>query len=350
MDQAGTVSTFNVNPETDEASPVGAPVQLAPAGWTAGLYTSNSGRFLYLVWTDGTGRASILVYATDERGVPQLPVIQTVDIHSGDEFLVHPSGRFAYLLETTFDSEGNNTANIRLLHIDPNTGILKEDPKVQATYGPQFYFTTSFNGFSSDGSELYDSQNVSFDGTFGSDYDRLAVDPKTGFLKPGVAFFGTGGNWGEEDIAILADNFLGDFHIYEFPGSQLNLYATIPPYPNSAPPFIQCNLSMLAVCNTATDVYLDPSNEYIWFADPATQETHVFRVDIEGKQLIDTGSTVPVFDRRLLFSPDGTLIFARTNTLVSVYGFNAKTGKVSSGNATPITLTWDTEVYPSQRL
>jgi hypothetical protein len=214
---------------------------------------------------------------------------------------------------------------------------------------PSLYLSVSFYGFNKDGSELYDLQSSSFDGSDSSSYASHAVDPQTGMLGPETPLFGTERNWGDTTIAFIADKFLGDSYkgSSNAPGDS---WADIYAHPISpGAPMIHCTIAMLSVCDTATAVRLDPSQQYLFFSDPATQSIRVIHVDLAGKQLVDTGTFIPLIKVATLdFSRDGSLVYVITepDAIIHIYGFDALTGKVTPGGTLPLT---GSRIYPAER-
>jgi hypothetical protein len=151
----GSVATYTVDAKTLTARAVGAPVnlaQIADSLWPQ-LVPSLNGQFLYLVWVDLQAQGHISACATDSSRVPQLPAFQTLDVSPLPQLLMHPSGNFAYLLDTTPLAYSEESSSLRLLHVDSATGKLTEDPQVLSSYGPDTWSAGLF-GWNADAARM----------------------------------------------------------------------------------------------------------------------------------------------------------------------------------------------------
>lgn len=352
--QQATVLTYRIDAQSGHATLIDGPVpvsaSLSQDFPVPQLVPSPDGHFLYELWYDAQNQQHISVYPTQASGAPQTPASQTIEVAPNDQLMIHPNGRFAYLSEVVPSGNGftptQEVSSIYLLDIDPDTGTLTKDANVQATYGPSAYFTNSLYGFSDDGSKLYDVQSDSFDGSANSSYGSHSVDPQTGNLGPDVPFFSTSRNWGDTEVAFIADKFTGDYYkgSSNAPGDS---WADI--YPYNAPN-IHCTISMLKVCDTATDVHLDPSEQYLFFTDPAMQSIRVIDVDLADARLVDTGNSIPITGNpQLYFSSHGSLVYTIMGgeAAVHIYSFDAKSGKLTAGDTVPLPV--PSRIFPAER-
>jgi DNA-binding beta-propeller fold protein YncE len=335
----GTVTTYSIDPDSLMATAVEQPVTLIPA--TALLMQfdpSPTDQFVYAVWSDGAKLQHLSVFRTDSSGVPQLPAIQVLNADFLSQFNMHPSGRFAYMLEVTRSKVGY-LADIRLLHAQPHDGKLKEDPRVQGKYGPAYTWPALLYGFSTDGSKLYDTSLI----TSGSVFRERSIDRHTGTL----------GN----DTEILsvrsgADVVIGKLIVAQYrSGSSASLSYTdiLPDVPNPQP-LVHCTVTMLSFCATATNVQLDHSGTHLFFTDPATQAVHVAAIDLAGGKITDTNNIMPMTSQTpgFAFSPDEKIVYAliKSDGSVHFYHFDQNSGSLTEGGA-PLPVASGTGICPA---
>jgi 6-phosphogluconolactonase (cycloisomerase 2 family) len=98
---------------------------------------------------------------------------------------------------------------------------------------------------------------------------------------------------------------------------------------------------MLPACETATDVQIDPTGQYLFLTDPSTQQVHVTRIRLKAMKVQDTGNAIPMTAETpgFAFSPDGTMVYAvlASDSSVHVYSFNSASGKLVGGG-TPLPI------------
>jgi WD40 repeat protein len=335
------VTTYSIDPRSLEAAAVEQPVSLIPA--TASLIQfdpSPDDNFVYAVWSDGQGAQHLSVFQTDSSGVPQLPAIQVLDAASLSQFNMHPSGRFAYMLEVT-NSNGQYQADIRLFHTQTGEGILKEDPQVQGSYGPASYWPAFLYGFSANGSKLYDTSMT----MAGSVYRERPIDLTTGRLGSDTQLL----NVSDEEVVaigkVIVDQYQSDTNVNQ---SYLDIFPNIPNPPQAV---IRCSYVMLSFCATATNVQLDISSNYLFLTDPATQAIHVAAINPSSMKINDTGSSMPMTSQipGFAFSPDGRIVYAllASDNSVHFYHFDQSSGLLSEAG-TPLALEPASGICPAE--
>jgi hypothetical protein len=326
-----TVSTYSIDPDSLIATPMEEPVSLfaAPAS-VLQFDPSPHDNFVYAMWSDGQNVQHLSVFQTDSSGVPQIPAFQVLNADSLSQFNMHPSGRFAYMLEVT-SSNGLYRADIRLFHAQEGKGILREDPHVQGSYGPGLYVPAFLFGFSPSGRELYDTSTLQS----GSVYRQRHIDMKNGYLGSDEELLSVDG---EEEVSIgnlIIDQYQSDT------SSKQSYLDVFPNTPNPQRPFIHCTKEMLSFCATATNVQPDPSGHYLFLTDPGTRAVHVAAIQLSSGRLTDTGSSIPMTSQipGFAFSPDGTIVYAMlaSDNSVHFYHFDATSGVlIEAGNPLPL--------------
>jgi hypothetical protein len=131
----GAVSTYAVDKNALTLTSVGQPVNLVPTGSLVQFIPAPNDDFLYVLWFDAGNQQHLSVYATDTSGSPQTPALQTLDAPSLYQFNIHRSARFAYMMQVS-DLGAGYTSAVRLFYVNPADGKLREDPKLQGSYGP----------------------------------------------------------------------------------------------------------------------------------------------------------------------------------------------------------------------
>ncbi len=302
---------------------------------------SPDDHFLYVLWSDAQGQEHLSVFETDSSGVPHLPAAQTLDVSSLYQFNIHRSRRFAYMMEVT-NSNGLYTSKIRLFHVNSATGVLSEDPQIQGIYGPDNFWPASLYGLSADGSKLY----LSLYGTQGAVYRERPVNLHTGRLGSDVGLYAPGRHWGEPVIGnkLMIDDYR--------PSSSSGYLNVFPNVPSPRRPVIHCTSAMLSVCETATNVQLDPSGHYLFLTDPKTQLVHVSGINVAAHRVADTGGSIPFTAETpgFSFSPDGTLVYAilASDDSVHVYRFDPGSGALTAGGS-PLPLPASGGICPAMR-
>jgi hypothetical protein len=338
LQQNATILTYDVNPQTAEATEVGQPLVIDTPYANLAIVPAPNDHSLNILWMDASNKQRLWVYDTETSGAPQAQPLQKLSVTSVSQFLANPNGKFDYVLGRWQNSSGEYLENIRLFIVDPITGKLTESPQVQASFGPNYYFTAALFGFNSSGSELYDTWNVNFDAEAASTYDSRTVNSETGTLGTNVEIF----YWSDfvsSDQVLLTNNLIIDLSIpsENVVPQSINIYPLVK---NSTTPEIVCNTAMLAACGSAQRMALDPSGKYL-FLNPnyplltSDNVTHIAKIDLASKQIVDTGHSIPG-SPQIFFSGDGRLVYAvnlvyeGTGT-IQIYKFDKTDGVVTPG-------------------
>jgi hypothetical protein len=139
---------------------------------------------------------SFSVYALNSTGVPTAKPVQTLVLKPAlTQFVIHPSGKFAYAEYSWVDTNPGNCqatyyADIVLYTINSKTGKLTNTTKPVANFPCNFYAITYIFGLNSTGTELY-IDNYPADAHSGDatlTYYRSTINAKTGTLGPQVQF------------------------------------------------------------------------------------------------------------------------------------------------------------------
>lgn len=337
-----TITTYAVNPATLVPTQVGTPLTITGAPFIGLITTTPNDHFVYVEWPDANYNYSLSVYATDASGVPQAPATQTIP--DPGQLLIHPSGKFAYIMQGTSGSQGY-TETLFLYHIDQNTGVLTQDPKIQATYGPDYFWSESLVSFNKAGTRLFDDWSVSFDHENNYNYSLHPVNSTTGQTGPDVGTIFAPSNFDGIDEQYFTEKYILNLH-NDGNGlpSVLNVY---PAVKNPQQPLFTCTQSMLNACGAAYNFWISVDQNYVFL--PETADVAIGQIDSTNKQIVQT-SSIPgsVY---LYFSPEGKAIYAvdSTNGLVQVYLFNASNGTVTAGGSTTFDGSGGYEMTPAVR-
>jgi hypothetical protein len=329
LTQAGTITTYDVDPSSGTATQVGNPLIL-PGGLFIGPITpSPRGEFLYILWTDTAFTPHFSVYATDATGVPGPSPVQTMVVNNW-QFLLHPSGKFAYVLRTFSNSSGTSSA-LELYQVDPSTGKLAASPQALHRFGPDYFYVESLYGFSKDGTRLYDTWSVSFDSENNATYSYQLIDQQTGTLSHNTKLF-YASNFNGIDVVKITSRTILDLHddssIPQF--EVLNVYPNVP---NATTPKFVCDGKMLDACQNSFNLFVDPAERYLFLPDYSTQQLVVAKVDTTTNQLVQTDSIAG--NPSMIFSPDDLLAYAlgynNGNPVLDIYKFDANSGVLTLG-------------------
>src|SRR5579863_3314561 len=299
---AGTITTYSVDPGSLAATPLEQPVALVPAPASLLQFDpSPDDHHVYAVWLDGQSVQHLSAFQTDSLGVPQLPAIQVLNADSLSQFNMHPGGRFAYMLKVT-SSNNLYQASIRLFNAKEGSGMLTENPNLQGSYSSASYWPVFLYGFSTNGTQLYDTSTLT---TGASVYRQRSINTSTGFLGHDRQLLQV--NAGEEVVLgqVMVDHYVG--------GTARDGYLKVYPVtPNPTRSSINCTFQMLSFCSTGTDVQLDRGGHYLFITDPPTQAVHVAALHMSGHRITDTGSSLPMTSQTpgFAFSQDGSIVYA----------------------------------------
>lgn len=334
LENNDTITTYDVDSDTGKATQVGQPVTIASAQYLGPITSVRNGQFIYVLWSDANRENHISGYATNAYGVPNGSPFQTFSSSRLNSFEVDPNGKFAYGLMSWTDSQGEMNSNIRLFAIDSSTGKLTESPKVQAHYGPDYYYSAALFGFNSSGSKLYDSYSFNFDHESAAVYSYHPVDPQTGTLKPDVTIFKTS-DYDSGDNVTISDKLLAQTFA-SCCDAWVNVYNNPPKYQNGQyMPLIHCTSSMLSQCATAQLSILDPSSKNLFMPPLNNGDTAVAHIDLTASMLTQT-ATIPGWVQVIFSSYPGLLYAAnwgyQTNSTITSYRFDPNTGTLTQGD------------------
>ena len=324
----GVVSTYAVDTNLAFTS-VGQPVTLIATGSLVQFVPAPNGDFLYVLWSDAGNQQHLSVFATDASGIPQTPAVQTLDAPSLYQINIHRSTRFVYMMQVSA-SGARYISTVRLFYVNPADGKLSEDPKIQGTYGPDGVWPASLYGLSADGTKIYLSRQSSQQ-LF---YEERSVNTKTGTVGPDVILYQPAGGGLSSDMLVIGPKVMVDEH--RAPGI-VGYIDVLPLVPRARRHLFRCTASMLATCETSTNVQIDTSGKYLFLTDPPTRQVHVARIDLNAKKVEDTGNSIPMTAETpgFAFSPNGKLVYAElaTDSSIHVYSFDPDSGQLTDGGS-----------------
>jgi hypothetical protein len=320
-----TITTYNVDPVTGIATQAGTPLTIPGAPYIWNIVPASTDHFIYVLWPNAKYNYSLSVFATDASGVPQSKPVQTLSAQ-GWQMMIHKSGKYAYVLQTTSGQSGYSST-LYLYHVNQTTGVLTQDPTIQATYGPDYYYLESLVSFNKAGTRLYDLWSVQFDGENNYYYSYHPVDTTTGQLSPDVGTIFTASNYTGFDGQYFTTKYI--LNVHNDNNGQPSVLNVYPNVSNPTQPLFVCTQSMLNACGTAFNYWVSVDEQYVFL--PETSDVAIGRIEGANKQIAETGS-IPGAPY-LYLSPDDQLIYAvdGTNGVVQVYLFNASSGTVTAG-------------------
>jgi hypothetical protein len=332
-----SIITYNVDPQTLNASKVGSPLTVynATPGYSA-LYPSPNDHFIYFFSPDSHNNEHLWVFATDASGVPQAPATQVMTVNGlWDIPQFDPHANFAYMVfKSANDVNYNATYSLRRYAVDPATGRLSQ-PVVEAQYvlpdDPSgAYCWLSLMGFNPAATIFYDAAVCGNHDTEGGTYYERTLNSQTGALGPDVQIYSwSAGNGGYENIQFI-HNLMFDFVVPNSYQQGIDWLNIDPIKPNTTPS-IHCTATMLEACGNATGV-AHPSGKYV-FMQISPDTTQIERVELGQHKIVDTGNYFPYQLGR--FSPDGSLLYGyryqSPGYILQIYGFNQSTSAVTQG-------------------
>ena len=331
------LTTYNVDPETFEATEIGA-ITINQSN-SPTLITSPTGRFLYYFADQGYLETAntLYVYDTNASGLPGTTAVQSMGASRLAAWAMHPSGKFLYTAE-----QGNVNSQFILSYavvrrlINEKDGTLSH-PVTAATYEVDAYPSGNdcnllILGFNPSGTTMYDAVSCNAPhGTSSETYYASPVNLQTGAVGPQQQIY----TWnyyagsGYETVQF-ANNLMFDFGTTEFPPtSWVDIYRVAP---NVTTPLVNCTSSMWAICG---DYELEPlplvhpSGKYVFLAQyDSSVTTYIGKVNYTTDEITQT-SLIPYGVGQ--FSPDGTIVYANGSTDIEIYGFNLASGQVVQG-------------------
>ncbi|MGC1968639.1 MAG: hypothetical protein WA673_19420 [Candidatus Acidiferrales bacterium] len=330
-----TLTTYDIDPETLEATPVGT-LTLQQSVYP-GLTASPNGKFLYYTAFANVSQQGemLYVYPTNASGVPSGTPVQTLAATGVGGIAVDPQRNFVYLeFAGTARAETTPYAIARYV-MDPTSGKLTE-PVIEANYlldtaASGNDCNLAIVGFNPAGTTLYDA--IFCNGPHGSGsetYNMRSVDPQTGALGSDQKIYSFGYYAGSGYANVqFEDNVLFAFVAYDNQGPNANV-VDIYQLPNVGTPLIQCNYSMLAVCGDFGRGLAHPSAKYVFLINP--QVTAIGKLEPAQKAIV-SASSIPYEVQK--FSPDGSIAYAvndvGTAVQIEIYGFDISSGNVMQG-------------------
>ena len=159
-------------------------------------------------------------------------------------------------------------STVRLFYVNSADGKLHEDPTLQGSYGPYDVLPASLYGFSADGTKIYLSRQNS-QGPF---YEQRSLNTKSGTVGPDVVLYQPAGSWINSDTLVIGTQVMVDEHRASGATGYIDV---LPLAPRPRHHLFRCTAAMLPACETATDVQIDPTGQYLFLTDPPTQQVHV---------------------------------------------------------------------------
>jgi hypothetical protein len=340
--------TYNIDQTTLQATLVGKPLPLN-GGTTAvtQVIPAPNDHFVYVLSGADYSQASLSVYATDASGVPQEPAIQSLGPAPFAQFVIHPSGKFAYLIDFTSNANQEFFYQMQLYTINQSTGYLTETSQVHK-FKPTYYCTPFIAGFYPDGSELeYDWGCYTPDNYSSQSLFQESIDLQTGVPGRAARIFSVGDSDLNANEVKLAPKTINDFYQSFAPtDTELKIF---PLTAGSKKPLIDCTALMLSACTQAQGFLQDVSGRYLFLELPS--EMMIVKVDLSTDAIVDTGYSIPETDPH--FSPDDSIIYALEYQYggvshVQLYGFDAQTGAVTDGERFDVGKNF-VNMFPAQR-
>ncbi len=346
MLNGATVQTYIIDRETGMPTQQGEAINLFPerapnyADWAI-VQPSADGHFLYVTGGDSEASVNLWVFATESNGVPRLPALQELSFGMGNDttsnFEISPNRKLAYAVQNNYDAQGELLAQLRKFVVDPDTGLVQEDPKPVVQYPTNLNCGSSLNsaelvlsGFNNDGTAMYESWNcyLFHDGGTISNYYSRMVNQSTGgagpdkFLLSGDGAFEVGNN------VTITPTSIVDFSWWDYApgGNSINIYGLN----GGSPPLFSCNADVLEACGYAFTAAVDPSGQWL-FLQTSGDSTQVTQIDLAAKQILNTDYYLEGLVEA--FAPDNAFLYTQDTQfsnpwLYDVYSFNPKTGAV----------------------
>jgi len=344
LSSGNVIKTYDVSPKTLVPTQVGAPLTIPGAQYIAGITPTPNDHFIYVQWLDTNSNSVLSAYATDTSGVPLSPAVQTLSVE-GCQFMIHPGGKFAYVLQTTSGQQGYSST-LYLYHVDQNTGVVTKDPKIQATYGPDYFWEESLVSFNKAGTRLYDDWSVSFDHENNYNYSLHPVNTTTGQLSPDIGTIFAPSNFDGLDQQYFTEKYILNLH-NDGAGqpSVLNVY---PAVKNPQQALFVCTQSMLNACGVAYNFWISIDQNYVFLPENPT-DIVIGGIDGTHNQIVQTG-LIPgsVY---LYFSPEDRGIYAvdSASGVIQVYLFNPGNGTITAGGSTTFNPANGYGLFPALR-
>jgi hypothetical protein len=296
-----------------------------------------SGSYLYILGFISAGNEMFAVYPLTTAGVPMAKPIQTLTVKPAlSQFIVHPNGIDAYAMFSWTQVVGGQVeyvSDIVLFTINPKTGKLTNTTKPVANFPLNARFQTAMYGMNSKGTKLYTAAHDVLTGVEGTyHYSYSTINAKTGALGTPIAFWSDTVDSSKQQNSAFSDSLIAQVaETFDTGGSFfINLY------PNKAgvnpnAPLINCTSAMLLVCGDSTsNPVLHPSGKYLFFYDQSINQQTIVYLNTVLKKFEATGASIPGPSLPVVFSRDGSLVYAVVNTEILVYVFNPHSGLLTA--------------------
>jgi len=346
MRNGSTLQTYNIDRETGFPTQRGQAVNLFPgqapsySDWAV-VRPSADGHFLYVTGGDSEPVEYFWVYATGPDGVPELPPVEKLNIANGQNFVsdfeISPNRKLAYVVQSTYNSQGELLAQLRKFRVDPDSGLVQEDPKPAVQYPRNLSCGSSLNsaelrlsGFNNDGTAMYERWNcyLFHEGGTITDYYSRMVDQKTGGVGPDKFLVSGDGAFEVGNVVSITPASIVDFFWWDYAqgGNSINIYGLN----GGSTPLFTCNADSLEACGYAFTAAADPSGQWL-FLQTSPDSTQVTQIDLAGKQIKNTDYYLEGVVQG--FAPDNAFIYTQDTQfsnawLYDVYTFDPKTGAV----------------------
>ncbi len=345
LSAGSSITTYNVDPTTGTPTQVGT-LTISGAQFISNIVPAPNDHFIYVYWTNANSKNTLSVYDTNTSGVPQSTPVQTLSASGLGPLFIHKSGKYAYVIHTTSGQNGYSET-LYLYHVNQTTGVLTRDSKIQATYGPDYYYQESLVSFNKAGTRLYDVWSVSFDHENNYYYSYHPIAETTGQLSPDVGTYFYASNYDGLDEQYFTTHYILNLHgDGGYTNTQLNVF---PNKKNPQQPTFTCTVSMLDACGNYYRYWISADEQYVLIGDNNTNETVIGRIEGSSKQIAQTGSISGL--PTLYISPDNQLIYAADSfgSSVQVYVFNAANGTATSGGSVTFNSSNGYGIFPALR-
>lgn len=323
-----TITTYNVDATTGIPTQAGTPVTIAGAQFISNVIPTPNDHVIYVFWSNTSNSYSLWVYDTNGSGVPASTPVQKLSAQ-GWSMIIHPNGKFAYVMKTTSGSQGYSET-LYLYDINQQTGALSNGT-VQAKYGPDYYYEESLVSFNKSGTRLYDLWGVSFDHENNYYYSYHPVNTSTGQLSADVGTYFAASNYDGLDEQYLTPSYILNLHgDGGYATTELNVFQNIM---NPQKPLFTCTQSMLDACAYSYRYWTSADQQYVFLPDSNTNETVIGKIEGSSKKIVETGfiTGLPF----LYVAPQNQLIYGvnSSGNSVQVYLFDASSGTATSGGS-----------------
>ena len=350
--------TYHVDRNTGVPTQQGPPVILDASG---PLQPSPNDRFIYVY-----SYTTEYVYATDSRGVPQLPAVQALSLADGSfgtgYLEIHPNGTLAYATELMRDVEGNFIAKLSKFTIDPTTGMMAKSPRAVATFKPNGpcgpgtlaeVYGPNLWGFNPAGTVMYESWYCGYySGSIRQFFYSRTVNQETGAIGPEKFLFSY-----SDDFALVGGTDVVNFTpvsiiYFKIPYTNNAGLNSVNVYPvTGGTRLFSGTKTMLEACGYGLWNTPDVTGKFD-VIELSPDKSQITKIEYGAKKIVDTGYDVDGTVRA--FAPDDALVYTETNhpplnpPVYVIYMFDNKTGAVKTGGQITIGYVAD-QVVPVLR-